>query len=161
MLGAEGVLVCVCHYYCCVPVAASRPRRIASIATSAGVRDLSLPSCTGSGTFFDHAGSHMSCRAGGVPLRSRWAPGEAADQVMTFGEVIVTPAVSFSLLCTLPPSFTGEQWLAVPPPSFSLLCAGTLLGARPPGTAPAVSGGGLSVSEASLASSVDRASQFS
>ena len=80
---------------------------------------------------------------------------------MTFGEVIVTPAASFSLLCTFPPLFTGEQWLAVSPLSFSLLCAGTLLGASPPGSAPAVSGGGLSVSEASLASSVDRASQFS
>lgn len=66
------------------PVAASRRWCTTSIPRSTGVRDLTLPSCTGSGDAFDHAGSHMSCRAGAGPLRSCSAPGETA--VITLGE---------------------------------------------------------------------------
>ena len=116
--GVRGVLP---HCYCAL-VAASRRWCTTSIPRSTGVRDLTLPSITGSGDSFDHAGSHMSCRDGADPSRFRPAPGEAV--VMTFGvfDEIASTATFLSLPRTLPPlSFSGKRWLAVTPLSFSLL----------------------------------------
>jgi hypothetical protein len=116
--GVRGVLP---HCYCAL-VAASRRWCTTSIPRSTGVRDLTLPSRTGSGDSFAHAGSHMSCRDGADPSQFRSAPGEAAVAFGVFDEIALI-VIFLSLPRTLPPlSFSAKRWLAVTPLSFSLLC---------------------------------------